>query len=97
MGYNAYPGEIFTNQFINLAKSQNQTNILTHWSLAQVLMMKKTGGQKSCWNVPLNRIWKSHMTRRGIIPREIDSTQYDTPESLTRRGIIPQGDSEKFE
>ena len=30
--------------------------------------MKKTG-QKSGWTVPLNRIWKSHLTRWGMIPQ----------------------------
>ena len=61
------------------------------------------GGQKSLWNVPINRIQKSHMTPRSMILwgnwlfavwycGEIDSAQYDTVERLTQCSMILWGD-----
>ena len=47
-------------------------NLLTHWSVAQVRMMKKTGSRKSLWNVPLNSIRKSHTTLRSMIPEQFE-------------------------
>ena len=47
-------------------------HLLTHWSVAQVRMMKNTGSRKSRWNVPLNRIRKSHMTLRSMIPEQFE-------------------------
>ena len=40
-------------------------NWINQWP-RQVRVMKKTGGQKSCWNVTLYRIWKTHMTPCSI-------------------------------
>ena len=66
--------------------------------------LKKTR-QKSCWNVPLNRIpvLKSPMTPRSMILQgdwlcvvwycgEIDSGHYDTEVRLTIRSIILRGE-----
>ena len=70
------------------------------------IMKKKKKGRKSRWAVPLNRIWKSHMTPRMILWRdwlpavwycgEIDSAQYHTAGRLTLRSMILRGDLEKF-
>ena len=64
---------------------------------------EENGGQKSLWNVPINRIQKSHMTPRSLILwgnwlfavwycGEIDSGQYDTVERLTQCSMILWGD-----
>ena len=36
---------------------------------------KKTEGRKSLWTVPLNRIQKSHMTPRSMIPRNLNQNR----------------------
>ena len=51
-------------------------------------MMKKTGGRKSPWNVPFNRIRKSHMTVSYCGEIEIDSAQYDTSKNSNNSAKI---------
>ena len=50
-------GRFFNKNLIKSAKSVAEAG----------LNDEKTGSQKSRWNVPLNRIRKSHMTLRSMI------------------------------
>ena len=64
----------------------NQNRIFsTHYSVAQAGSNYEKIGRKSRWNVPLNRIWKGHITSH-------DSPLYDTVGRLTQRSIILRGD-----
>ena len=50
----------------NLTEIENIFQPISQWP-RPVQIMNRTGGQTSCWNVPLHKIRKSHMTLRRMI------------------------------
>ena len=93
-----YPKEIYSPGILH------QENFMKNLVSAQDLNGEKTGSLKSNCNVLKKRIRKSHMTSHSNYTQGIWLRAYDTPGRLTpcsmqptHQGILPQGDSEKFE